>query len=53
MAKSYGTYRFKIDRNEYPQLQKSIKMDIDANSVRLDVYIEDEKEVVYKGTVYL
>ena len=37
----------KIDRVEYPELQKSIKQDMDAKSVRLDVYVKDEKEVVY------
>ena len=36
-----------IDRIEYPELQKSINMDMDARSVRLDVYVKDEKEVVY------
>lgn len=36
-----------IDHIEYPELQKSIKQDIDAKSVRLDVYVKDEKEVVY------
>lgn len=32
---------------EYPELQKSIKPDMDARSVRLDVYVKDEKEVIY------
>ena len=36
-----------IERIEYPELQKSINMDMDARSVRLDVYVKDEKEVVY------
>lgn len=36
-----------IDRIEYPELQKSIKPDIDARSVRLDVYVKDNKEIVY------
>ena len=36
-----------IDHIEYPELQKSIKQDIDAKSVRLDVYVKDEEEVVY------
>ncbi len=36
-----------IDHIEYPQLQKSIKPDMDARSVRLDVYIKDDKEIVY------
>ncbi len=37
----------KIDRMEYPQLQKSIHVDIDAHSVRLDVYVKDDRETVY------
>ena len=37
----------KIDRVEYPELQKSIKLDIDARSVRLDVYVKDNKNTVY------
>lgn len=37
----------KIDRIEYPQLQKSINVDMDAHSVRLDVYVKDERETVY------
>ena len=37
----------KIERIEYPELQKSINIDMDARSVRLDVYVKDEKEVVY------
>ena len=37
----------KIDHIEYPELQKSIKPDMDARSVRLDVYVQDNKEVVY------
>lgn len=37
----------KIDHIEYSELQKSIKPDIEARSVRLDVYVKDEKEVVY------
>ncbi|MCI8635337.1 MAG: hypothetical protein HFJ05_07030, partial [Eubacterium sp.] len=31
-----------IERIEYPELQKSINMDMDARSVRLDVYVKDE-----------
>ena len=37
----------KIDRIEYPELQKSIKPDADARSVRLDVYVKDNKNTVY------
>ena len=37
----------KIDRVEYPELQKRIDVDTDAHSVRLDVYVKDEKETVY------
>ncbi len=36
-----------IERIEYPELQKSINIDMDARSVRLDVYVKDDKEVVY------
>lgn len=38
---------FKIDRIEYPELQKSINVDMDAHSVRLDVYVKDDREAVY------
>lgn len=37
----------KIDRIEYPELQKTIKPDIDARRVRLDVYVKDNKNTVY------
>lgn len=36
-----------IDHVEYPEIQKSIKPDIDARSVRLDVYVRDKKHRVY------
>ena len=36
-----------IERIEYPELQKEIREDIDARSVRLDVYVRDNKETVY------
>ena len=36
-----------IERIEYPQLQKSISVDMDARSVRLDVYVKDDRETVY------
>ncbi|MFG6356412.1 MAG: Rpn family recombination-promoting nuclease/putative transposase [Acetatifactor sp.] len=36
-----------IERIEYPELQKSINLDMDARSIRLDVYVKDDKEVVY------
>ncbi len=36
-----------IDRIEYPELQKSIRTDADAKSVRLDVYVRDGKGTVY------
>lgn len=36
-----------IKHIEYPELQKEIKPDIDARSVRLDIYVRDEKEAVY------
>ena len=37
----------KIDHIEYPELQKSIKLDMDAHGIRLDVYVRDDKQVVY------
>lgn len=37
----------KIDHIEYPELQKTIKPDADAKSIRLDVYIKDDKNIVY------
>ena len=36
-----------IDHVEYPELQKRIKPDIDAKSVRLDVYVKDGKGTIY------
>lgn len=36
-----------IDRIEYPQLQKEIRPDADAKSIRLDVYVKDDKNTVY------
>lgn len=36
-----------IERIEYPELQKAIKFDADAKSVRLDVYVQDEKQTIY------
>jgi len=36
-----------IDHIEYPELQKAIKPDADAKSVRLDVYVKDGKGSVY------
>lgn len=36
-----------IDHVEYPELQKSIRADVDAKSVRLDVYVKDKKGTVY------
>ena len=37
----------KIDRVEYPVLQKTINPDVDAKSVRLDVYVVDGEGTVY------
>jgi len=37
----------KIDHIEYPEAQKAIRPDIDAKSVRLDVYVQDNKNIVY------
>lgn len=36
-----------IDHVEYPEAQKSIRADVDAKSVRLDVYVRDGKGTVY------
>ncbi len=36
-----------IDHIEYPELQKAIKPDADAKSVRLDVYVRDDKNTTY------
>ena len=36
-----------IDHVEYPELQKGIKPDADAKSIRLDVYVRDGKGTVY------
>ena len=37
----------KIDHIEYPELQKSILPELNAKSVRLDVYVQDDKNSVY------
>ncbi len=37
----------KIERIEYPERQKSIHVDMDAHSVRLDVYVKDDRKTVY------
>ncbi len=37
----------KIGRIEYPELQKTMKADIDARGIRLDVYVKDSEDVVY------
>lgn len=36
-----------IDHIEYPEAQKSIRADVDAKSVRLDVYVRDGKGTIY------
>lgn len=36
-----------IEHIEYPELQKEIKPDADAKSIRLDIYVKDNKNVVY------
>lgn len=36
-----------IDHIEYPEAQKSIRTDVDAKSVRLDVYVRDGKGTIY------
>ncbi|MDO5423963.1 MAG: Rpn family recombination-promoting nuclease/putative transposase [Eubacteriales bacterium] len=37
----------KINRIEYPELQKPISLTADGKSVRLDVYVRDDKNTVY------
>ncbi|TGY96227.1 Rpn family recombination-promoting nuclease/putative transposase [Petralouisia muris] len=39
--------QLKIDHIEYPETQKAIRPDIDAKSVRLDVYVADSNNNVY------
>ena len=36
-----------IDHIEYPELQKEMKPDRDAKSIRLDVYIRDNQGTIY------
>ena len=36
-----------IERIEYPELQKSIKEGAESRGIRLDVYIKDDKNIVY------
>ncbi len=36
-----------ISHIEYPELQKSIKEDSDARSIRLDVYVKDSQDIIY------
>lgn len=36
-----------IENIKYPELQKSIRLNADAKSVRLDVYVKDSKGTVY------
>ena len=37
----------KITRVTFPEVQKTIRPDMDAKSVRLDIYAEDDKKVIY------
>ena len=37
----------KISRIGYPQDQKTINLSLDAKSIRLDVYVEDDSNTVY------
>lgn len=39
--------RIKISHIEYPKSQETIDIMADAKSVRLDVYVEDDKNTVY------
>lgn len=36
-----------IEKIEYPEEQKTIDLSMDARSVRLDVYVKDDKETIY------
>lgn len=36
-----------IDHIEYPELQKEIKEDMEAKSIRLDAYVKGNKEIIY------
>ena len=36
-----------IERIEYPELQKTLKADIDSHGIRLDVYVRDEHNRVF------
>ena len=38
-----------IEDITYPELQKSINITYEGKSIRLDLYVEDEKETVYNG----
>lgn len=38
----------KIEKIEYPKSQEIIDISADAKSVRLDIYVEDGKNTVYK-----
>ena len=40
-------YGIKISHIEYPKSQETIDIMADAKSVRLDVYVEDDKNTVY------
>ena len=37
----------KITRITFPEGQKMIRPDVDAKSIRLDIYVEDDKKVIY------
>ncbi len=37
----------KIQRIEYPELQKVINEDKDARTVRLDIYVKDQEKTIY------
>lgn len=37
----------KITRITFPEAQKIIRPDVDAKSVRLDIYVEDDRRIVY------
>ena len=38
-----------IEDIEYPDVQKTLNITVEGRSVRLDMYVADEKEVIYNG----
>lgn len=42
----------KIQKIEYPERQKTIALAVNAKSIRMDVYMEDEERTVYDEYIY-